>query len=123
MLSFIETSDVELLKILGDYELDQEFASQPPSEKEKEDAGRNYLNAILDKHRRAICGHPLTAKMLYHQEVDASIMLGTVMLIIVEVGVFGRSASEVIREIAALSTLLVRQGIASVCADVLADNA
>lgn len=118
MRSILDKSDAELLRILGEYEINQGFSSQPASDSDKERAGRNLLDRLSDKFRQSICTHPLTKKLLYAQDADAAMALGIVMIIVVQVGVFGHAANEVIQQIAALSTLLVRQGIASYCAGV-----
>ena len=118
MASILDKSDGELLRILGEYDLNQNFSSQPASDGEKERAGRNLLDRLSNRFRHSICTHPLTKKLLHGQEADATLALATVMIIVVQVGIFDRAAHEVIREIAALSTLMVRQGLASYCAGV-----
>lgn len=124
MQTILDKSDDELLRILGEYALNQKFSSQPATDGDKEKAGQNFLDRHLVGFRQSICAHPLTKRLLLGQEADASIALGVVMVVVVQVGIFDRAAHEVIHEIAALSALMVRQGLASFCTNVkMSDDA
>ncbi|MGO4712862.1 hypothetical protein [Bradyrhizobium sp. 2TAF24] len=112
---FLQKSDEELFRLLGRYELDQTFASQPTSDQDQAAAGRSFVKRVSESFRQSICAHPVTKKLLYKQEADISLALGMVMVMIVQVGVFSRPTESVIHEIAALAALLLRQGLAAYC--------
>jgi hypothetical protein len=118
----LNSSDEELFQLVANLDNDFDFGSQPESNNEKARRGKRIFNRLISENRKNFCKHPLILKLQESDQYDPAILLGLVIHVAISVGIFDQGADQMIGEMSAFATLLIRMGFGSVCGGISLDD-